>query len=71
MDKQIQGVAVFWFDEVGELSNTELLNKATAAQKDIKSFHMEGTVNSKAGEMTVDQKVSADIIQSRLRCTRR
>jgi len=50
----------------GELSNTELLNKATAAQKDIKSFHMEGTVNSKAGEMTVDQKVSADIIQKPL-----
>ena len=50
----------------GELSNTELLNKATAAQKDIKSFHMEGTVNSKAGEMAVDQKVSADIIQKPL-----
>jgi hypothetical protein len=50
----------------GELSNTELLNKATAAQKDIKSFHMEGTVNSKAGEMAVNQKVSADIIQKPL-----
>lgn len=50
----------------GELSNTELLKKATAAQEDIKSFHMEGMVNSKAGEMAMDQKVSADIIQKPL-----
>ncbi|WP_410501968.1 LppX_LprAFG lipoprotein [Exiguobacterium acetylicum] len=50
----------------GELSNTELLKKATAAQEDIKSFHMDGTVSSKAGEMAMDQKVSADIIQKPL-----
>ncbi|AFS71608.1 DUF6612 family protein [Exiguobacterium antarcticum] len=49
-----------------QLSNTELLKKATAAQEEIKSFHMEGDMTSDAGEMSVNQKVAVDIIQKPL-----
>lgn len=49
-----------------QLSNTELLKKASNAQEDIKSFRMEGTTASDVGDMTVDQRVTVDLIQEPL-----
>ncbi|OIN66849.1 hypothetical protein BLD48_09030 [Exiguobacterium sp. KRL4] len=46
-----------------QLSNTELLKKATAAQEDIKSFHMDSEMMSEVGGMPISQQISADIIQ--------
>jgi len=46
-----------------QLSNTELLKKASNAQENIKSFHMDSDMTSEIGGMPMSQKVSADIIQ--------
>lgn len=50
--------------ESGQLSNAELLKKATAAQENIKSFHMDSDMMSEIGGMPISQKISADIIQN-------
>lgn len=46
-----------------DLSNSELLKKATAAQEDIQSFHMESDIFSEVGGLPVSQQVAADVIQ--------
>lgn len=46
-----------------DLSNSELLKKATAAQENIQSFHMDSQVFSEVGGMPISQEVSADAIQ--------
>ncbi|MET4656040.1 LppX_LprAFG lipoprotein [Exiguobacterium sp. Helios] len=46
-----------------QLSNTELLKKASSAQENIKSFHMDSDMMSEVGGMPISQKISADIIQ--------
>lgn len=46
-----------------DLSNSELLKKATAAQEDIQSFYMESDIFSEVGGLPVSQQVAADVIQ--------